>query len=737
MSFSFRRTLPWRIGLASGAAALACGLAVVGIDAAGRFEREGRDIRRSAASMLAFVDADTVRALVEGDRKRATEIVGTLATLRYIRRVEMIATPDGTPTLSLRVAAAEPVGRRQTAWILARAIQYRFLAEDGGYARAIHGADGRTIGTIRLVYDVSAIAADQIDATLRAALQAALSALLMAAVASAVVWRTATRPIRGINERLAGLRDERSVLAGLLPRGSGTLDPRTEIGQLLLGFDRALRKVLSIQDDLERQAVRDPATGASTRIVALDHLRRAILAARRSRQSVVVIAVGIDAPPAASEDFCTLADPTLMRAVSERLRLSVREGDIVARIADTAFLVLADQISDLEEASDLAQRLRESVRMPVETGNPERMSWPVGAKPPTLSLGVAIAPEDHDDAMQVVEFARAAARAAESAGGDRIRFHSRIADERTQLRRSMERALARDIETRKIAFVAQPKARCRDGRVDSCEILARWRYRDEQGGERDVPPSEFVALAEQCGLIGPLGDVVLEAAAGLAARVAPHGIRVAFNVSHREMEAGSEPLSVRVLAAAAAAGVDPAYLEVEITESVIARSLEAVWAEFDALRLRGTRISVDDFGTGSANFSALLGNAGPGDRRAVTGIKMDARFVATLPEESRLAETILALARMFDLECVAEGVENAAQARWLAENGATRLQGWFVHKPIPIDDFANGVVAGIYERPVNWNGPGALEERSLTLAGAARFGALARVAESEETEKSG
>jgi len=724
--FSFRRTLPWRIGVATGAVALFCGACVVAVEAAGRFEREGREIRRNAASMLAFVDQDAARAVVEGDRARAEEIVAMLATLRYVRRVEMLAAPGASALPTIRVAAAEPVRLKRAPWILAQAIQYRFLADDGGYSRQLVAAGGRQAGSVRLLYDVAAIAADQVDGLLHGLAQAAMSALLMAAAASAIAWRFATRPIRRINERLSTLRDERTMLQGNPLRAGETPDPRTELGQLLLAIERMLFRSQSVRDDLERQAVRDAATGASTRIVALDHLRRAILAARRARQNVVVIAATIDMPAAGPDEFCALADPALLRAASERLRHTVREGDIVARLSDRGFLVLADAVSDLEEASDLAERLRECMRMPVLAGNPERMAWPEGASPPTLSIGVAIAPEDSDEAVQIVELARAAARSAAEDGGDKIRFHSRIADERTQLRRSMERALARDIENGMISFVAQPKARCHDGRIDSCELLARWRYRDETGRERDVPPAEFVALAEQCGLIAQLGDVVMRAAARLAARVSPQGIRVAFNVSHREMTAANPALSGRVLEAAEGAGVDPAFLEVEITESVIAESLETVWSEFEAVRRYGTRVSVDDFGTGSANFSSLLGNAGRGDRRAVTGIKMDARFVRTLPGETRLAETILDLARKFDLDCVAEGVETAEQARWLAENGATRLQGWYVHKPIPVEEFARSVAAGLYARPVNWNAPRAIEERSATLATAARFGELAR-----------
>ena len=404
-------------------------------------------------------------------------------------------------------------------------------------------------------------------------------------------------------------------------------------------------------------------TGLLTRAAFMDHLLRALARGRRYDWSVAVLAVGLDELPAAvprsgRDDFDVRAD---------RLQQAVRASDAtaawqVAHLDGDIFVVLCENVGGADGAVVVARRLTSAL---------EELT-------PSVRVGVTLLdPVEHDDADAVVADAVRALREAERPGPTTYRFSSDPLQADAEERAWRESELVGALERGELTLHYQPIVALDTDRITAVEALLRWQH--PQRGQ--IPPSDFIPLAEKTGLIGDLGAWVLDCACRDAAHwQARHKLRpplvVAVNLSLNQF---SSQLPAVVRAALAEAGLEPEQLRLEITESLVMHDTEGAIAILNELKRMGVLLSVDDFGTGYSSLSYL-------QRLPVNEVKIDRSFVSTLDSdghESAIVGAILSLASALDFEVVAEGVETPGQLRALRTLGCDYAQGYFFARPQP------------------------------------------------------
>jgi len=723
------------VRLAAGAALLGfvAGLGIVVGDAVLRSERLDREARH-VAGLVGSALAPSIAGRLADD-PAIERALGALVKIDHVRRAELRTAPAAE---AARVAWSNWAGKDRGSGLVEAAIEAALLTRIAPVLIPL-GAPG---GVIEVDLDARSMAADLYRRVVRHALMALAGAILVGAGVGLSVWRGASRPIWLITLKLMRLRDDGLeasrdgpyFLNGRVPlhaaregtskgaadslalgRDSVGLDPRRDIGFLANELDRFLRRASRARSSVDRVGVRDLASGASTREVALDHLRRAIQAARRERMITAAIVVKLDPAsgdgPDAEEILCELEDPATLRAAADRLRASLREGDTIGRFNDSSFLVVAERLTSASEASEIAARLHEAMRMPALIGNADRSTFKGSA--PKLSIGVAFAPEDGDEALMLAELARNAATAAQSGGGDTTRFHSRVYDERIRRRRAMERNLAVDVAAHGVEFEARRVVRARDGNLAGVEIAPVWRGGDSGRGENwEVRGRDLVALCEDCGLGSVLATLLLRECARAGARLQSLGLTVYATLPAR----ASYAVALQALKdACAESGCPFATIEIRIPEGALALPGEGTDAQIEQIREAGFAVSVDGFGT-AANFAYLKSGL-------FASLILDPEFTSALPAETRFAAGVCNIAELFSLRCAALGVERADQAVWLAARGVDTLQGPLFGETESVDRFIAAAHAPDGRSPGGWGRRSVDVEREAAIAEAEKAAA--------------
>jgi diguanylate cyclase (GGDEF)-like protein len=387
---------------------------------------------------------------------------------------------------------------------------------------------------------------------------------------------------------------------------------------------------------------------------------------QRHDRKVALLCLDLDRFKAINDSYGHLTGDQLLTEVAERLRGCVRKSDIIARMGGDEFTIIQD-IDTPEDAQHLAGRIVDALKLPVIVNE---TALEVG-----VSIGIALAPADGMDANNLLSRADLAMYRVKAEGRNGWCFYRPEMDAQLQSRIEMEQDLKAALAGNQFQLYYQPLLNLDSGQVVSFEALLRWHHPTRSM----VSPAEFIPLAEECGLIGQLGEWVLNEATRTAARW-PQDWRVAVNISPLQFRHKS--LVNLVKKALKASGLPPTRLELEITESVILEDETHNLAILNAIRALGVRIAMDDFGTGYSSLSYL--RTFPFDK-----IKIDQSFVRDLPHDKNalsIVRAITDMAQSLNVLITAEGVETEAQMEALKALNCGEAQGYFIGRPAPVID---------------------------------------------------
>jgi diguanylate cyclase (GGDEF)-like protein len=439
---------------------------------------------------------------------------------------------------------------------------------------------------------------------------------------------------------------------------------------LATGRVRALTLVREKTRELSHLALHDPLTGLPNRGLVLDRAEQML--ARTARQPHVMagaLFLDVDGFKHINDNLGHAAGDQLLKTVAERLQGAVREQDTVGRLGGDEFVVLVESNSKQESADALADRLVEAVRRPVEL-QPGRPPVTV-----TASIGVAVGRYSAPDAL--LRDADLALYAAKAAGRDRYSLFDDTMHADAEGRVSLELDLAAALERDELFVLYQPIFDLSRRRVEGVEALVRWRH-----PLRGVlAPGEFIPLAEESGLIVPIGRWVLEQACNQAADWARAGRPIGMSVNVSAFQLGREDFAGEVREALSRSGLDPSLLLLEITETTVMRDVQAACVRLGEVKALGVNVALDDFGTGYASLSHL-------QRIPADILKIDRSFVAALEEGEQSAEllqAILGVARSLSLRVVVEGIETDEQLGAVSSMGCEMAQGFLLGRPTPAE----------------------------------------------------
>ncbi|HEX2039797.1 MAG TPA: EAL domain-containing protein [Acidimicrobiales bacterium] len=443
------------------------------------------------------------------------------------------------------------------------------------------------------------------------------------------------------------------------------------------------------EEDIRLQSLHDALTKLPNRTLFLDRLEQALARVERSPHGrvVAVLFLDLDRFKVVNDGLGHVAGDELLMEVAARLRSILRPTDTVARFGGDEFVLLLDDIESDDHAVDVAARIGEVFTVPFELSGREVKV--------TASIGIALTTgRPGERAETLVRDADAAMYRAKEKGKARFEIFDDAIRMRAVRRLETEQALRRAVERGELELLYQPGVWLDSGRVAAVEALARWCH-PERG---PVPPAEFIPIAEETGLILPLGDWVLEQAAVLAARlqwVSEPGwvMTVAVNLSARQL--GDPKLVDRVGSLLAAHGLPPRALSLEITESVLMDDAESARRTLGELKSLGVYLAVDDFGTGYSSLAYLK-------RFPVDALKVDKSFVDGLGregEDGAIVRAIVTLAQTLGLDTVAEGVETAEQVERLVELGCVFAQGYHFARPMPAEQLDRWLAGAVSPRP--------------------------------------
>jgi diguanylate cyclase (GGDEF)-like protein len=442
---------------------------------------------------------------------------------------------------------------------------------------------------------------------------------------------------------------------------SGTRNARAFARRLAVALGSEQRR-----ESLLRQAYYDDLTGLPNRQLFKDRLERELAHARRSHTQVALIYIDLDRFKNVNDSMGHSAGDALLLAVSRRLAAQVRESDTLARLGGDEFVMIATGLNE-HPAHVLAERLQAALREPIAIGDSTCFAQ--------ASIGLAVYPQDGVDAEALLRGADIAMYRAKSAGRGGVMYFEEDMNRDAQRRLLIEQRLRVALRERALTLAYQPRVSLIDGSLSGAEALARWT--DPQLGA--VSPVEFIAVAEECGLIDELGAWVLHEACATYQKLRMDGLElghVSVNVSMRQLRDGRFVAEIRN--ALARTNMNPGALEIEVTESTLADNPGEVNALLEAVRSMGVHISIDDFGTGYSSMSAL--STLPTD-----ALKIDRSFVLECANQATarsVVESIISIAHVLGKVTVAEGVETPDQVRTLRQLGCDFAQGYLFSKPV-------------------------------------------------------
>ncbi|GEM_PF-3384829 len=446
-----------------------------------------------------------------------------------------------------------------------------------------------------------------------------------------------------------------------------------EIGHLACQFDKMLDEQQQSEARIRYLATHDDLTKLPNRTMFSELLERTIRSGQRYKRPFALMLIDLDRFKVINDSLGHEAGDILLCEMATRFANAVRESDVVARLGGDEFVVLIQETSNPEQAATVARKLLSAAMKPITILGQE---WRV-----TASIGVCLYPQDGHTEQGLMKNADVAMYQAKEEGKNNFQFYSEKIQVQSLERLTLENQLRSAFEQDQFLLHYQAKVDLTTQRVNGVEALVRWQH-PELGM---VPPLRFIPIAEETGLIVPLGKWVLRTAcrqqmvwrrAGLPA------VCMAVNLSPRQF---LDPNLLDELAAILReTGMDPADLELEITEGMVTQNVDRAVALLSAIRQMGVRLAVDDFGTGYSSLAQLK-------RFPINTLKIDRSFIRELPsnnEDRAITEAIIAMGKTLSLTVVAEGVETQEQVAFLRQADCDEMQGYFFSKPVAAEQFA-------------------------------------------------
>jgi diguanylate cyclase (GGDEF)-like protein/PAS domain S-box-containing protein len=428
------------------------------------------------------------------------------------------------------------------------------------------------------------------------------------------------------------------------------------------------------QQQIEFLAYHDALTGLPNRLLAKDHLEQAILVAEREKTRVALLFIDLDKFKTINDSLGHVIGDELLKGVALRLRECLRDTDTLSRQGGDEFLIVLNEVRDTESITTVVEKILARVAEPFEIEHHELSI--------SLSIGIAVYPDDGRDFDTLLKQSDTAMYQAKEAGRNTYRFHTAQMNVDAIEHLRMRNGLRRALEHGEFVLHYQPQISLASGAVIGAEALIRWNH-PELGM---VPPGRFIPIAEDSGLIVPIGEWVLREACRQAVAWRNAGLPellIAVNLSAVQFKRGDVEKSVTQ--ALGESGLNPALLELELTESILIKDTEKVLAAVQQLKSLGVKLSIDDFGTGYSSLSYLK-------RFNVDKLKIDQSFVRDMaddPNDAAIVHAIIQMAKSLNLTTIAEGVEDERQLALLRSQLCDEVQGYHFARPMPADEFAN------------------------------------------------
>ncbi|MBN8988046.1 MAG: GAF domain-containing protein [Rhizobiales bacterium] len=441
----------------------------------------------------------------------------------------------------------------------------------------------------------------------------------------------------------------------------------------LENFDRADEKTRA-DERIEYLASHDSLTNLPNREMFNGLLRRTIDAAERYRRPFAVLFIDLDRFKIINDSLGHDAGDMLLVEIGGRLRNALRSSDVVARLGGDEFVVILEEAAERDEVERIAGELLSVLSQPLQLSGHECHT--------TASIGIAMYPSDGADMQTLTKNADMAMYLAKEDGKNGFRFFTKEIKAQSIERLTLESALRRALERDQFSLHYQPKVDMVSGQITGVEALLRWNH-PELGL---VSPGQFIPLAEETGLIVPIGRWVLKEACAQNMAWQRRGLRpvtMAVNLSPRQFADAN--LLHDVDEALLASGMSPVLLQLEVTESMVMRNVSRAIKVLDAIQSRGIRLAIDDFGTGYSSMSLMK-------QFPIDTIKIDRSFVRDLPvdsEDQAIAQAIISMGKALGMTVIAEGVETVEQQTFLRDHACDEMQGFLFSKPLPPQQMAD------------------------------------------------
>lgn len=521
------------------------------------------------------------------------------------------------------------------------------------------------IGTVYFTFDVQELTHD-LFLQLQLSLWATLArALLLTLVLSLVFHRFLTKPIAQISEYIDKIDPERPDQHLL---SSSTDHANDELGLVIAKLNQILIQFGQTQSKLKKMATRDPLTSLPNRVLMLENIDNAIQRSLSEKKKFSLLFIDLDRFKNINDSLGHAIGDLFLTRIAKILLDAVDDKGNVARIGGDEFAILGLDIQTPEQAIDFVSHIMNKLNQPLQL-NEHTIH-------PAASIGISLYPDDGQLGEDLIRHADIAMYTAKDKGSNQWAFFKPQMTERASLRLRTEGALHKAVRNEEFLLYFQPKFDLKTAKIIGCEALIRWKKND-----RVIMPTSFIQVAEETGIIIPIGRWVIEETCKTIKywQDTYHcSIPMAVNVSTQQFEDDNLLQDIKNLCEKY--NITPALLEIEVTETSLMNDIDIAIYKLQQLKEAGFSIALDDFGTGYSSLAYLR-------HLPISTLKIDREFVIDLPKDNALASTILMLGRELDLNIVAEGIENDEQFQWLKQNGCQTGQGFYFNQPLSQEEF--------------------------------------------------